>query len=106
MTIILTERRGMHRHSDETVAAVVLAAVTELRRRLAHDPVGSAWERAEPGLRARTTESVRVTRSGQLPRARYEAASGPHDPPYTELPVSVRDEDQLLWLVTQALTGE
>jgi hypothetical protein len=40
-----------------------------------------------------------------LPRASYEEASEPGDPPYASLPAEVHDEDRLLWLITQALTG-
>jgi hypothetical protein len=108
VTITLTERRGMHRHSDETVAAVVRAAVIALRNRQGW-PVQyplTPWDELPAVIRTTRTETVRSIRSGVLPREQYETARGPDDPPYDELPVSRRDEDQLAWFVTQALTGD
>jgi len=90
----------MHRYSEEDVAAVVLAATAELRRRQGQS---GALGRA---ARATVTETVRSVRSGVLPRERYEAARGESDPPYTGLPQDRQDEDRLLWLITQALTGD
>lgn len=89
----------MHRHSDETVAAVVHAAITELRRR------ESRCLPMSPELTA-MAERVRLTRVGRMPREQYEDASRPGDPLYDNLPVTRRDEDRVLWLVTQALTGD
>jgi hypothetical protein len=105
VTILQERHRGMHRYSDEDVAAVVLAAVAELRRRRDRAAVSRRWERAAPGLLAQLTARVRLIRLGRLPREQYEAAAGPDDPPYQELPVSRRDEDQLAWFITQALSG-
>jgi hypothetical protein len=92
---VLAERR-MHRHSDEVVAAVAVAAVAELRRQEAGE---GAWQ-PDPGL----VEAVHQLRSGVSLRVQYEAAHGAGDPPYSELPDDRRDEDELLWLITQALT--
>lgn len=105
MTAFATEvRRRMHRHSDEDVAAVVTAALAELRARSSGS--ASVWDGVPPGVRAVLAERIRLIRSGVLPRDQYEAASRPGDPPYDALPVSRRDEDQVEWLLTQALTGD
>jgi hypothetical protein len=93
----------MHRHSDEAVAAVVLHALLGLRTGPDGDP---AWTAVPPEVRAVLTERVRQIRAGVLPREQYENMAGPGDPPYNDLPVTRRDEDQLEWLVTQALTGD
>ena len=98
MTILQERRHGMHRHSDEDVAAVVLAAVTELRSRRYGD-------RARIRPAGPDIERVRAIRMGRLPRDQYEAQAGPDDPLYSDLPADRLDEDQLEWFVVQALTG-
>ena len=95
----------MHRYSEEDVAAVVLAAIAELRSRQGRLR-GDTWDMASPVGRDTVTGMVRSVRSGVLPRERYEAARGDGDPPYAALPADRHDEDRLLWLITQALTGE
>lgn len=97
----------MHRYSEEDVAAVVLAAITELRARQGWPVPGPrAWDTATEAARTSVTETVRSVRSGVLPRERYEAGRRDGDPPYAALPVDKQDEDRLLWLITQAMTGE
>lgn len=94
MTHLAERHRGMNRHSDEVVAAVARAAVAELRR-----------QERRPGLPVTFSgEAVRMIRSGVPPRTQYEIAAGPDDPSYGALPADRRDEDQLLWFITQALT--
>lgn len=95
----------MHRYSEEDVARVVLAAVAELRSRQGRLR-GDTWDMASPVHRDSVTELVRSVRSGVLPRERYEAARAAGDPPYAALPAARHDEDRLLWLITQALTGD
>jgi hypothetical protein len=92
----------MHRYSDEDVAAVVLAAVAELRRRRALPDAARAAPDSTAG--AAMAGVIRETRAGVLPRQRYERAAGPDDPPYSALPARRRDEEQLAWLITTALT--
>jgi hypothetical protein len=105
---VIAERRHMHRYSDEDVAAVVRAAIAELRRRtggLAEQLYPLAlWDELPAGARVAQTEVIRDTRNGLLPRERYEAARREHEPPYAQLPAAKRDEDDLLWMITQALT--
>lgn len=104
---VFAERR-MHRYTEEDVAAVVWAAVGELRRRQGDKEAmyypRADWDLQLPGRRERELEKVRSIRSGVLPRDRYEASRGPDDPPYLALPQERRDEDRVLWLLTQALT--
>jgi hypothetical protein len=105
---VLAEHRHMHRYSDEDVAAVVLAAVAELRRRTGGRaeqvyPL-ALWDELPAGARAARAEIIRETRSGVLPRERYEAGRREHEPSYASLPAGRRDEDDLLWMITQALT--
>jgi hypothetical protein len=97
----------MHRHSDETVAASVLAAVAELRRRTGHlGPAGPCGPDGEAGPElAEMAGRVRLIRAGVLPRDQYESARGPGGPAYADLPAHRHDEDRLAWLITQALTG-
>jgi hypothetical protein len=103
----ITAERRMHRYSEEDVAAVVLAAVTELRARQGQvAPVPRVWDTATEEARSGVTEAVRSVRSGALPRERYEASRGADDPPYAALNAGKQDEDRLLWLITQAMTGE
>lgn len=104
MTILVTEaRRRMNRHSDEAVAAVVLAAITQLRSGSAGP---SLWDGVPPEVQAVLAERIRLIRAGVLPREQYERARDPDDPPYSELSVQRRDEDQVEWMLTQALTGD
>jgi hypothetical protein len=103
----ITAERRMHRYSEEDVAAVVLAAITELRARQGQvTSVPRVWDTATDAARTGATEAVRSVRSGVLPRERYEASRGAGDPPYTALDPGKLDEDRLLWLITQAMTGE
>jgi hypothetical protein len=113
VTLLAERRRSMHRHSDEFVAAVVHAAVTEFRRQLAElrrqladpdTPVGTRITGAGDDARIAEAETIRLVRSGVLPRQLYEATARPADPPYDALPPDQRDEDQLRWFITQALT--
>jgi hypothetical protein len=109
VTTLVTEgRRRMHRHSDEDVAAVVRAAIIELRNRQgwpAQYPL-TAWDELPAGSRTARIERIRLIRGGVLPRDQYEASARPGDPPYDALPAKRRDEDQVEWFVTQALTGD
>lgn len=98
----------MNRYSEEDVAAVAYAAIAQLRRRRGaqrdrYYPL-AAWEELPARTRARYAEPVRLVRSGVLPRDQYEAARRPHEPQYAELSQDRKDEDRLMWLITQAMT--
>lgn len=95
----VTAELRMHRYSEEDVAAVVRAAVAELRNR--RRLTGAA--RTEPDASG-LADAIREIRAGVMPRKQYEQAAGPDDPPYASLPAARRDEDELTWMITQALT--
>jgi len=98
----ITAELRMHRYSEEDVAAVVLAAVAELRRRRALPDAARSVPDSAAG--AEMAGIIRESRAGALPRQRYERAAGPDDPPYSVLPADRRDEYQLIWMMTAALT--